>query len=224
MIIALEKMIASRNLIRIKFFKLYFFYQNIIIITMKYLISILLMFFMNFTFASELNLRDYDEFDIPEGTHIPVISLQEFSTAYCEEGDKVEFKSTLDIFMFNKKIIPEGTRLVGYIDKKNEPIIGTHAAMRVFVNKMYLKDGTEIPIKAYIYTSNNNLIGGGLTPPAEYIKMPHYQRWAMFRAMGTLQCVPGATRKMGEHVTISSGADLIVVLAEPVHMSHSVLY
>ena len=42
----------------------------------------------------------------------------------------------------------------------------------------------------------------------------------MFRAMGTLQCVPGAQRRMGEHVTISSGADLIIVLVEPIHMSH----
>ena len=45
----------------------------------------------------------------------------------------------------------------------------------------------------------------------------------MFRAMGTLQCVPGAERKMGEHVPISSGADLIVVLTEPIHMTHTLI-
>ena len=174
----------------------------------------LLLYALSFTVvtAAELNLRDYDEFDVPAGTHIPVISLQEFSTAYCEEGDAV-----------NKNVIPQGTRLVGYIDKKNEPIIGTNAAMRVFVNKMYLPDGYEIPIKAYIYSANNNIIGGELTPPAKYIRMPHYQRWAMFRAMGTLQCVPGAERKMGEHVTIASGADLIVVLVAPIHMTHTII-
>ena len=72
-------------------------------------------------------------------------------------------------------------------------------------------------------TSNNNLIGGGITAPAKYIKMPHYQRWVMFRAYSTTQYVPGAQRKMGEHVTISSGADLIVVLTEPVHLIHSVM-
>ena len=102
--------------------------------------------------------------------------MQEFSTAYCEEGDEVAFKVTSDIYLYNKNVIPEGTKLVGYIDKKNEPIIGTHAAMRVFVNKMYLTDGYEVPIKAYVYTSNNNLIGGGLTEPADYIKKPHYSR------------------------------------------------
>ena len=189
----------------------------------KFLFTLLLIFFSLNSYAAEVNLRDYDEFDIPTGTHIPVISLQEFSTAYCEEGDSVSFITTSDIYLFDKNVIPQGTKLIGYIDKKNEPIIGTNAAMRVFVNKMYLKDGFEIPIKAYVYTSNNNIIGGELTPPAEYIRIPHYQRWAMFRAMGTLQCVPGAKRKMGEHVTISSGADLIIVLTAPIHMTHTVI-
>ena len=186
-------------------------------------IIILLSIFITQVFSAEINLRDYDEIDIPAGTHIPVISLQEFSTAYCEEGDAVSFITTSDIYLYNKNVIPEGTKLTGYIDKKNEPIIGTNAAMRVFVNKMYLKDGYEIPIKSFIYTANNNIIGGGLTPPAEYIRIPHYQRWTMFRAMGTLQCVPGAKRKMGEHVTIASGADLIIVLVAPIHMTHTVV-
>ena len=184
---------------------------------------ILTILFMNLAMAAEVELRGYDEFDIPAGTHIPVISLQEFSTAYCEEGDSVSFITTSDIFLYDKNIIPEGSKLTGYIDKKNEPIIGTDAAMKVFVNKMYLPDGYEIPIKAYIYTANNNVIGGGLTAPAKYIRIPHYQRWAMFRAMGTLQCVPGGERKMGEHVTIASGANLIVVLVEPIHMTHTLI-
>ncbi len=190
---------------------------------MRFLITIIVLLLTNFTLAGEVQLRDYDEYDIPEGTHIPVISLQEFSTAYCEEGDSVSFLTTSDIFLYNKNVIPEGTKLTGYIEKKNEPIKGTNAAMKVFVNKMYLSDGTEIPIKSYIYTSNNNTIGGELTLPAKYIRMPHYQRWVMFRAMSVTQCVPGAERRMGEHVTISSGANLIVVLVAPIHMSHTVI-
>lgn len=190
---------------------------------MRFLLTLLLACFMNTCIASELQLRDYDEFDIPAGTHIPVISLQEFSTAYCEEGDEVSFKVTSDIYLYNKNVIPMGTKLVGYIDKKNEPIIGTHAAMRVFVNKMYLTDGYEVPIKAYLYTANNNLIGGGLTEPADYIKKPHYARRYMFRAMSVTQYVPGKQRRMGEHVSISSGADLIIVLVAPIHLTHTVI-
>ena len=72
---------------------------------MRILISLLLMLFMSFVQAAEPELRGYDEFDIPAGTHIPVISLQEFSTAYCEEGDKVSFETTTDIYMYNKNVI-----------------------------------------------------------------------------------------------------------------------
>lgn len=191
---------------------------------MRYLITLLTILFVNLSVLAEPQLRDYSEFDIPAGYHIPVISLQEFSTAYCEEGEKIAFQSTSDIFLYDKNIIPQGTKFVGYIDKKNEPIIGTNASMKVFVNKMYLPDGYEIPIKSYIYTSNDNLIGGELTAPASYIKMPHYQRWVMNRAFSATQYVPGKQRKMGEHVTISSGANLIIVLVAPIHLTHTVLY
>ena len=182
-----------------------------------------MLFIVSCCFASDMQLRDYSEFDIPAGFHIPVISLQEFSTAYCEEGDAVSFKTTSDIYLYNKNVIPQGTKLTGYIDQKHEPIIGTHGSMKVFVNKMYLPDGYEIPIKSYIYTANNNLIGGEITAPASYIKMPHYQRWVMFRAYSTTQFVPGKQRRMGEHVTVSSGANLMIVLVEPIHITHTVL-
>ena len=190
---------------------------------MRKFFVLILMLFMTSAIAAEVNLRDYDEFDIPTGTHIPVISLQEFSTAYVEEGDEVYFKTTSDIYLYNKNVIPAGTKLSGYIDKKNEPIKGTNAAMRVFVNKMYLPDGYVVPIKSFIYTANNNIIGGELTEPAKYIKVPHYQRWVMFRAYSVNRYAPGAERRMGEHVTISSGADLIIVLTEPIHMTHTVI-
>ena len=173
--------------------------------------------------AREPVLRDYTEFKVPTGYFLQVLSLQEFSTAYREESEPLMFVTTNDIFMFDKKVIPQGTRLTGYIEKKNEPIKGTNASMKVFVNKMYLPDGFEIPIKAYIYSANNNLIGGELTPPLTYNRIPHYQRWTMFRAMGVLQCVPGAERRMGEHVTISSGANLTLVLVEPINMTHCVI-
>ena len=184
------------------------------------LVSILLISCVN---ASELNLRDYDEYQIPAGYHIPVMSLQEFSTAYTEECEMLKFVTTNDIYLFDKNVIPQGTKLDGYIEKKNEPIIGTNASMKVFINKMYLSDGFEIPIKAYISTPNNNLIGGELTEPETYNRIPHYQRWSMFRAFGVLQCVPGDKRKKGEHVTISSGANLTIVLIAPINMSHTVI-
>jgi hypothetical protein len=145
----------------------------------KKLLTIFFIFIAGIVCAAELDLRDYDEFRIPAGYYIPIMSLQEFSTAYSEEGESLNFVTTNDIYMFNYNVIPQGTKLTGYIEKKNEPIRGTNAAMKVFINKMYLPDGYEIPIKAYIYSPNNNTIGGELTPPETYNKVPHYQRWTM---------------------------------------------
>lgn len=173
--------------------------------------------------AHEPKLRDYNEYQIPAGYFIPIMSLQEFSTAYTSEEEVLNFITTNDIFLFDKKVIPQGSKIKGYIEKKNEPIRGTNASMRVFLNKLYLEDGYEIPIKAYISTANKNLIGGELTEPETYDRVPHYQRWTMFRTYGVLQCVPGAQRKMGEHVTISSGANLTIVLIAPINMTHTII-
>ena len=189
----------------------------------KKLFVIFLFFITGAVFATEPNLRGYDEYQIPAGYFIPIMSMQEFSTAYTEEGEPLNFITTNDIFIFDKKIIPSGSKLTGFIDKKNEPIRGTNASMKIFINKLYLTDGFEIPIKAYIYTANDNKFGGELTEPETYNKVPHYQRWSMFRAMGVLQYVPGDKRRMGEHVTISAGANLTLVLVAPINMTHTVI-
>ena len=173
--------------------------------------------------ATEPILKDYYDYQVPTGTFVPIMSLQEFSTAYNEEGDALNFVTTNDIYVFDKKIIPQGCKLTGYVEKKNEPIRGTNAAIKVFINKMYLPDNYEIPIKAYIYSANDNKIGGELTPPETYNLVPHYQRWTMFRAYGVLQYVPGDQRSMGKHVTISSGANLIMVLIAPINLTHTVI-
>lgn len=190
---------------------------------LKRLLILFIFLITGVVFASEPILRGYDEYKIPSGYHIPIMSLQEFSTAYTEEGELLHFITTNDIYIFDKNVIPQGTKITGYIDKKNEPIRGTNAAMKVFLNKMYLPDGFEIPIKAYVYSANDNKIGGELTAPLTYNRIPHYQRWAMFKAMGVVQCVPGEQRKMGEHITISSGANLTLVLVAPINMTHTVI-
>lgn len=190
---------------------------------LKRLILLTCIFIFALSCIASPALRDYDEYQIPAGYHIPIMPLQEFSTAYNEESDELDFVTTNDIYLFDKNVIPQGTKLKGFIEKKNEPVRGTNASMKVFINKMYLSDGFEIPIKSYIYSANNNLIGGELTEPQDYIRMPHYQRWTMFRAYGVLQCVPGKQRKMGEHVTVSSGADLVLVLVAPINMTHNVI-
>lgn len=175
----------------------------------------------NVVFAAEApTLRDYDGIELAKGTFIPVINTQEISTAYCDEGSKVKFIATNDLYLYETNVIPRETEFYGYIEKINEPVIGTNASMVIKVTKLRLPDGFEIPIKAYVYTSNNNLFGGELTAPASYDKMPHYQQGLW---LGTLQFAPGATRMMGQHTVIASGADLMLILAGPTYITHTVM-
>lgn len=168
--------------------------------------------------------RDYDGIEVPVGSFIPVMSLQDFSTAYSDSTNQLKFVCYNDVYEFETVIIPKGTIFYGFIEKKNEPVIGTHASMVVRITKLVYADGFSIPMVGYIYTTNGNLIGGGLTQPEVWDKMPHYQKRIARHFVGVQQYVPGARRKMGEHVTVSSGANLLVVLAQPLFITHTVGY
>lgn len=166
----------------------------------------------------QLEMREQDPVILNAGTFIPVISAQEISTQYNSEGYKVKFIATTDLFMYETKIVPENTLFEGYIEKMNEPVIGTNASMIIRIAKMILPDGYELPMKGYIYTSNNNLIGGGVSEPENWIRMPHYQQ--KLKGTATLQLKPGERRKMGEHTTLPSGLDLLIILTEPLEITH----
>ncbi len=173
----------------------------------------------------QLPMRDYDEIELAKGTFIPVINIQDISTEYCPEGYKVKFIASNDLFLHETNIIPKGTEFTGYVEEIHEPVIGTNASMKIRINKMLLSDTFEIPIKGYIYTSNNNMIGGGLTAPAEYVKVPHYQQkfqgrfWSHRGA--TLQIRPGGKRLMGEHTRLNAGEEGIIILTAPAYITHT---
>lgn len=206
--------------------------KTVIITVMKKLaliISIFIGLMLN-CYAVELDnvqlpMRDYDAIELPMGAFIPIMSVQDISTQYCPEGYKVEFVTTNDLFLHETNIIPKNSRFYGYIEKIHEPVVGTHASMKIKITKLVLADTFEIPIKGYFYTSNNNLIGGGLSAPAEYVKVPHYQQkfqgrfWT--RRGPTLQIRPGARRMMGEHTRINAGEEGLIILTAPAYITHT---
>ena len=173
---------------------------------------------------NSVNLRGYDEIQLPEGTFIPVMITTNISTQTCPEGYKLMFIVTDDLFMYETNVVPKGTEIYGYIEKINEPIIGTNASIKIKVTKMIMPDKYEIPINGYLYSTNNNLIGGELTPPTQWEKVPHYQ--SKFQGISwnhraaTLQLRPGRARCMGEHTTIITGDRKLVVLTAPLSMTH----
>lgn len=197
----------------------------------KLLISLLIILgITSYTQAEEfdniqLPMRDYDGIELITGTFIPVLNAQDISSEYCPEGYKVKFIATDDLFLHETNIIPRGTEFYGYIEKINEPVVGTHASMKIKITKLVLADTFEIPIKGYIYSSNGNLIGGGLTDPAEYVKVPHFQqrfqgRFWTHRAP-TLQIRPGARRLMGQHIRINAGEEELIILTAPAWITHT---
>ena len=166
-----------------------------------------------------LDVRDYDEVSLPAGTFVGVESAQEISTQYCPNGYKASFITTNDYYVDDVNIIPTNTTFIGYVDELHDPIVGTNGSFKVKVTKMILPDGYEMDVKGYIYTSNNNMIGGEMSEPAEWRKMPHYQKNIGMNT--TLQIRPGRIRKMGSHALIHSGEDLLVVLIEPLNITHT---
>ena len=167
----------------------------------------------------QLDLRDYHGIVIPSGTFIPVMNTQEISTQSCSEGYKVKFISTNDLFLHESNIIPKDTEFYGYIEKINAPVVGTNAAMKIRISKMVYSDGYEIPIRGYLYTSNNNVFGGGISAPVKYRTMAQRQ---LKVKKTTLQLRPSYERQMGTHTTIPAGSNEIIVLTAPAWITHTV--
>ena len=189
---------------------------------LKILYIFIVVFILNalVSFAvDDLQLRNYTPIVVPAGTFIKVINLQEFSTEYNDDTTKLKFAATDDTYMYDTVVVPKGTIILGEIEKVNEPIVGTHASMVVKLTKMQLPDGFEIPIKGYIYSGKPGyVLGGTVTEPESYKKLPHYQE-GLYK--GTLRWIPGPTLKMGEHLTIAAGAELVMVFDKPAYITHT---
>ncbi len=166
----------------------------------------------------QLPLRDYHGIIIPAGTFVPVMNAQEISTQNCQEGYKVKFIATNDLFLHDTIIIPKDTEFYGYIEKMNDPVIGTNASMKIRISKMTYTDGYELPIKGYLYSSNNNLFGGEISEPVKY--KPMAQRQIRIKKT-TIQMVPSYERKMGSHTTIEAGSNEIIILTSPTWITHT---
>lgn len=167
----------------------------------------------------QVDIRDYHGIIVPTGTFIPVMNTQEISTQTCSEGYKVKFIATNDLYMHDTNIIPKDTEFFGYIEKINAPVIGTNAAMKIRISKMKYSDGYEIPVRGYLYTSNNNLFGGELSEPVKYVKMAQRQQRIK---RTTIQLKPSAERKIGTHTTIPTGSNELIILTSPAWITHTV--
>lgn len=166
----------------------------------------------------QFELRDYDGIQLDTGTFIPVMNTTEVSTQNCPEGFKTMFIATNDMYMEEVNVIPKDTVFYGRVEDLHEPVIGTNGSMKIRIVKMVYPDGFEVPVRGYIYSNNNNILGGEMAPPEKYVRMPHYQ--TRYYAL-TLQLRPGRERQMGVHTTLRAGENKLIILTDPVWITHT---
>lgn len=153
---------------------------------------------------------------IPKGTFVKCISPTLLSTAIADIGDEVTLLNLQDMYIEEYNVIPKNSKFIGEITDIKEPVQGTNAVMKIEINKFITPDNQSIPVKATIYSNGNNYLGGELTHPAYYNKMPHYtQGWQG----GVLQYTPTNIREMGMHTMVRPGVELILMLDDNVQLN-----
>ena len=163
-----------------------------------------------------LNLRPQKTLYLPKGTFIKVTNVKEIVSQFTDAGDEVVLTSTFDVYLGETNLIPQKTVFYGTVEKVREPVQGTNATISIKVNKMITPDGVEYSVSGYISANGSqNFLGGEMTAPLYYVRMPHYSHWKMNRwKVGAAQYCPTNTRMFGNHVIIKPGAELMLVLDE----------
>lgn len=148
---------------------------------------------------------------IDKGTFLKVICPVEISSNLADIGDEVTFINESDMYVGDINAVPRGTKIMGFVEDLKEPVQGTNAAIKFKINKMITPDNRVIPVNAYIYSENNNYIGGEQTPPMYYNKTPTYIEGLY---SGVLQYTPSNIRYPGQHTIIKAGTELFVILMD----------
>jgi len=152
---------------------------------------------------------------ISKGTFIKCISPTFVSTAIADTGDEIFFLNADDMYVGDRNIFPKNTKFYGIITDIKEPVQGTNASMKIEINKFVTPENEEHEISGYIYSNGNDYLGGELTNPAYYSKMPHYtQGWKY----GVLQYAPTNVREMGLHTMIRPGIELLILIDKDLYL------
>ena len=166
-----------------------------------------------FAFAETPELKPYAPIVLPKGAFLKAVNQRQITTAVADEGDEVTFIAPTDIWCGEAKIVPKNSIYQGIIEELHEPVQGTNASMKIKINKIIFPDKTEVPINAYVTNNSSNVLGGELTAPMEYTRIPHYIYYPRVYK-GVLQYVPGNKRYFGHHLVVKPGAELIIQLEE----------
>ncbi len=179
---------------------------------LKFLLLIIFLlsgFFFEIKAQSD-NIESYPS--IKSGAFIKVMVIEEFSTLVSDIEDIVKFINTQDLYIYETKVVPEGTIFYGEIEDILEPVAGSDGALKINIYKMITPDKKVYKIKGHIYSENNNYIGGKETANMYYHKVPHYGS----KLKPMLQVAPLNVYEMGQHTVVKPGAELFIILEEDV--------
>lgn len=148
---------------------------------------------------------------IEKSTFLKAISPVEISSNFMDIGDEVTFVNESDMYIGDINAIPRGSKLLGIVEDLKEPVQGTNSSMKLKITKIITPDKKTIPVNAYVYSENDNYIGGEQTTPMYYNKTPSYtEGWRG----GILQYTPSNIRFPGQYTVIKAGSELFIILLD----------
>lgn len=157
--------------------------------------------------------QQIDGITLQPGTYLLAVAESYIRTDMNVIGDPVEARLVNNVYVANRLVLGEATRLYGHIDRMEQPLEGKDAVLAVEIDKIELPSGELIPVKAYLETDNeDHSWGGGLREGTVPTKVQH-------RVMGIgryNKTVMMGPRKMGRHYQIQPGEYWRVVLQTPV--------
>lgn len=156
------------------------------------------------SFATQLKMS--------KDTFLRAINQKEISTSNADIGDEVRFIIQEPYYVGENVAISKGAVLVGEIEDLKMPVQGTNASMKLRFDWLVLDGGKAVPINAYVWSKNNNVIGQEQTPPMYYQKVAHYPFWSWGRPSGLMQYAPSGVNSFGTHTVIKAGAMMNIIL------------
>lgn len=194
--------------------------------TVSYFLLLTILFFglSTTTFAQQQNYG-YDIYEmenqqkktlrIQKGAFLNAINQREISTQTADEGDIVTFLNPQTMYIDDEIVLPASAIFVGKITTVREPVQGTNGVLKINIFKVIFPDNTEHPMDGYVGNKDDQIIGGEMTAPLYYDKVPHYPSgWNR----GVLQFCPTNVYQHGKHTVIKTGKEVTILLRQDFYL------
>lgn len=163
----------------------------------------------------EMESKPKHQLKIQKGAFLNAINQREISTQTADEGDIVTFLNPQTMYIDDEIVLPASAIFVGKITTVREPVQGTNGVLKINIFKVIFPDNTEHPMDGYVGNKDDQIIGGEMTEPLYYDKVPHYPSgWNR----GVLQFCPTNVYHYGKHTVIKTGKEVTILLRQDFYL------